>query len=42
MKITEEVREYAAQQGLEEEKALTAGMQEKADEFRKGGAEIYA
>jgi len=42
MKITEEVREYAAQQGLEEEKALAAGMQEKADEFRKGGAEIYA
>src|ERR671928_220552 len=26
MKITEEVREYAAQQGLEEEKALAAGM----------------
>jgi phosphomethylpyrimidine synthase len=41
MKITEEVREYAAQQGLEEEKALAAGMREKAAEFREGGAEIY-
>ncbi len=41
MKITEEVREYAAQQGLEEEKALDAGMREKAAEFREGGAEIY-
>ncbi|HEV8579723.1 MAG TPA: phosphomethylpyrimidine synthase ThiC [Thermoanaerobaculia bacterium] len=41
MKITEEVREYAARQGLEEEKALAAGMQEKAAEFRQGGGEIY-
>jgi phosphomethylpyrimidine synthase len=42
MKITEEVREYAAQQGMGEADALEAGMQEKAEEFRKGGAEIYA
>jgi phosphomethylpyrimidine synthase len=41
MKITEEVREYAAQQGMEEAKALEAGMKEKAEEFVKGGAEIY-
>jgi phosphomethylpyrimidine synthase len=41
MKITEEVREYAARQGLEEEKALAEGMKEKAEEFRQGGAEIY-
>ena len=41
MKITEEVREYAARQGMEEEKALAAGMKEKAEEFVKGGAEIY-
>ena len=41
MKITEEVREYAAQQGVGEAEALEAGMQEKAEEFRKGGAEIY-
>jgi phosphomethylpyrimidine synthase len=42
MKITEEVREYAAQQGVEAEKALAEGMREKAEEFRRGGAEIYA
>ncbi|HKI06421.1 MAG TPA: phosphomethylpyrimidine synthase ThiC [Thermoanaerobaculia bacterium] len=41
MKITEEVREYAAQQEIEEAKALEAGMKEKSEEFRKGGAEIY-
>ncbi len=41
MKITEEVREYAARQGVEEETALAAGMREKAAEFREGGAEIY-
>jgi phosphomethylpyrimidine synthase len=41
MKITEEVREYAAKQGVEETAALKAGMEEKAEEFRKGGAEIY-
>jgi phosphomethylpyrimidine synthase len=41
MKITEEVREYAAKQGVEETRALEEGMREKAEEFRKGGAEIY-
>ncbi len=41
MKITEEVREYAAKQGMLEEQALEAGMGEKAEEFRKGGGEIY-
>jgi phosphomethylpyrimidine synthase len=41
MKITEEVREYAARQGMEEEKALAEGLREKAEEFRESGAEIY-
>ncbi len=41
MKITQEVREYAAQQGLDEQAALEAGMREKAEEFRKIGTEIY-
>ena len=35
MKITQDVREYAAQKGLEAEAALSAGLQEKAEEFRK-------
>ncbi|NUQ61841.1 MAG: phosphomethylpyrimidine synthase ThiC [Pirellulales bacterium] len=42
MKITQDVRKYAAQKGLEEEAALTAGMQEKADEFREKGGEVYS
>jgi phosphomethylpyrimidine synthase len=41
MKITQDVRDYAAQKGLAEEAALVAGMQEKAEEFKKTGAKIY-
>ncbi|WP_299455282.1 phosphomethylpyrimidine synthase ThiC [uncultured Pigmentiphaga sp.] len=41
MKITQDVREYAEQQGLSETEALSKGMQEKAVEFVKKGAEIY-
>ena len=42
MKITQDVREYAAKQGIDEEAALKKGMEEKAIEFVKKGAEIYA
>jgi phosphomethylpyrimidine synthase len=41
MKITQDVREYAAQKQIEEEAALGIGMQEKAQEFVASGAEIY-
>lgn len=41
MKITQEVREYAAQQGISEIAALKKGMEVKAVEFIKSGAEIY-
>jgi len=41
MKITQDVREYAAQKGLDDAKALETGMREKAEEFKKQGAEIY-
>jgi phosphomethylpyrimidine synthase len=41
MKITQDVRDYAAQKGLEEQAALEVGMQEKAEEFKKAGAKIY-
>jgi phosphomethylpyrimidine synthase len=41
MKITQEVREYAARQGVGEEQALSAGMQAKSVEFRNAGSEIY-
>ena len=41
MKITEDVRKYAAEQGMAEEQALKNGMEEKAREFVEKGAEIY-
>lgn len=41
MKITQEVRDFAAQKGLEEEDAMTAGMREKAAAFAEQGGEIY-
>jgi phosphomethylpyrimidine synthase len=41
MKITQEVRDYAAQKELDERAALEAGMKEKASEFVAAGAEIY-
>ncbi|MEO6022267.1 MAG: phosphomethylpyrimidine synthase ThiC [Burkholderiales bacterium] len=41
MKITQDVRDYAAKQGVDEQQALKKGMEEKAVEFVKQGAEIY-
>ncbi len=41
MKITQEVREYAKSQGVSDQEALNKGMEEKAVEFKKSGAEIY-
>src|SRR5256886_323496 len=42
MKITEDVRKYAAQQGIDESAAIEQGLREKAQEFQHAGAEIYA
>jgi phosphomethylpyrimidine synthase len=41
MKITQDVREYAASQGVSETEALEKGMTEKSAEFVAAGAEIY-
>jgi phosphomethylpyrimidine synthase len=41
MKITQDVREYAAKKQLDDQQAIEAGLKEKAEEFRKSGAEIY-
>ncbi|HEY0202169.1 MAG TPA: phosphomethylpyrimidine synthase ThiC [Burkholderiaceae bacterium] len=41
MKITQEVREYAAQQGMGADEAQQRGMREKSEEFRNKGGEIY-
>ena len=42
MKITEDVRKYAAEHGLTNEAAIESGMQEKRKEFLEQGAEVYA
>ena len=41
MKITEDVRKYAAEQAISEEEALAKGMEEKSKEFVESGAEVY-
>jgi phosphomethylpyrimidine synthase len=42
MKITEDVRKYAAEQGLAESEALRSGLEAKATEFADKGSELYA
>jgi len=41
MKITEDVRRYAAEHGLSEEEALRKGLEEKAREFVEKGGEVF-
>jgi len=42
MKITEDVRKYAAEKGITAEAALEEGQKEKAAEFEEKGGELYA
>jgi phosphomethylpyrimidine synthase len=42
MKITEDVRKYAAEQQISEEEALAKGMADKSVQFNTTGAELYA
>lgn len=41
MKITRDVRRYADERGLAAGEALTAGMREKAEEFKAAGGQVY-
>ena len=41
MKITQEVREFAAAKGVAEQEGIAAGMQAKAEEFNRAGGEFY-
>ncbi len=41
MKITEDVREFARQRGVEEASAIEAGMAEKSAQFAETGSELY-
>jgi phosphomethylpyrimidine synthase len=42
MKITQDVRDYAAKIGVSDEDALKKGMEVKAIEFMQKSAEIYS
>jgi phosphomethylpyrimidine synthase len=42
MKISEDVRQHAAEQGIAEEEALAKEMEETSKEFVEKGAEVYA
>jgi len=42
VKITADVRKYAAEQAISEDEALKKGMEQKSQEFVKNGAEVYA
>jgi len=42
MKITQDVREFAAKQGIAEQDAIAKGLEVKAVEFVQQGAEIYS
>ncbi len=41
MKITQDVRDYAEQKGMEEKQALDEGMKEMSEAFVEKGSEIY-
>ncbi|HUP65981.1 MAG TPA: phosphomethylpyrimidine synthase ThiC, partial [Thermoanaerobaculia bacterium] len=41
MKITHEVRDYAARHGLGDQEALSRGMDERSEAFVSSGSEIY-
>jgi phosphomethylpyrimidine synthase len=41
MKITEDVRKFAAQQKISEEQAVQVGLKQKAREFAEKGSELY-
>lgn len=42
MRITQDIRDYAAENGLETQEAIEAGMKEKAEAFKAAGSSIYA
>jgi phosphomethylpyrimidine synthase len=42
MEITQQIRDYAAQQGTSVEGARERGLREKSQQFRRGGGEIYS
>ncbi len=42
MKITEDVRKFAAQQKISDDEAMQVGLEQKAKKFKESGAEVCA
>ena len=42
MKITEDIRKYAAEHGITDAEAVESGMEEKRKEFVEKGSQVYA
>ncbi|WP_026021314.1 phosphomethylpyrimidine synthase ThiC [Paenibacillus senegalensis] len=42
MRITQDIRDYARKQDLDEQQAIEAGMKEKAQQFKEEGGKIYS
>jgi phosphomethylpyrimidine synthase len=41
MRITQDIREYAEQNGLSLAEAAEVGLKEKAEEFKEKGSSLY-
>ncbi len=41
MRITQDIRDYAREHGLDEKQVIQVGLKEKAQEFRASGGQIY-
>ncbi|TES53294.1 phosphomethylpyrimidine synthase ThiC [Halalkalibacterium halodurans] len=41
MRISQDIRTYAKEQGLDTEEAIEKGLEEKADEFKQAGGNLY-
>jgi phosphomethylpyrimidine synthase len=42
MKITEDIRRFAENQGIAEQEAITVGMEQKSQEFKDKGLDVYS
>jgi len=42
MKITEDVKKYAEEKGIQESKVIEHGLEERAEEFKRAGSELYS
>ena len=42
MKITQDVKEYAASKGIKEEEAIQTGLSERSEEFKRKGSHLYS